>query len=85
MKRSERQAVNSVIQGTAADVVKQAMIEVDKLIENHPYCKYTKLLLQVHDELVFEIEEQGLEPALALLANAMESVTKLDVDFPVKV
>lgn len=69
-KRRERQAVNSTIQGTAADIVKMAMIQVEKMSNEGvmPGGRDTKLLLQIHDELFFETTEEGyIEVSLFLV------------------
>ena len=74
---AERAAVNTPIQGSAADLIKLAMLRVDDLLQkDHPDCK---LLLQVHDELLFELPENRVEAVLPPLREAMESVGDLDV------
>jgi DNA polymerase-1 len=80
----ERQAVNSPIQGSAADVIKVAMIAVSKkLREDLPK---TKMILQVHDELIFEVPEKGLEKAKDLVRVEMEGVgPRLGLSVPLKV
>lgn len=83
IKRCERQAVNSVIQGTAADLVKRAMIQVDQLFSTHPACSKSKLILQIHDELVFEIDNDSLDTVLPLIKNTMEKAIQLCVAIPV--
>ena len=55
---SERQAINAPIQGSAADIIKRAMIRVNDYL--YDYSKSTKMLLQVHDELVFEVPEDEM-------------------------
>ena len=79
---AERQAINAPIQGTAADIVKLAMIAVDKLIrdENLP----AQLLLQVHDELVLEVDAGAAERVAPLIKTAMESVMQLGVPLVVE-
>jgi DNA polymerase-1 len=72
-------AVNTVIQGTAADVVKMAMIKVDEKIHGST----TRLLLQIHDELIYEVEEKNVEELAHILKDTMESVIELDVPLPV--
>jgi len=73
----ERTAINSVIQGSAADLIKQAMIGVDRALkrDSHP----GKMLLQIHDELVFEVPETELESLVELVRHEMESALDLDV------
>jgi DNA polymerase-1 len=78
---AERNAVNAPIQGSAADIIKLAMIRIfDKLNENH---FKTKMLLQVHDELVFEAPKNELETVSQLIKNEMESAYKLEVPLSV--
>lgn len=74
---AERIALNTPIQGTAADLIKLAMICVDKaLSERYPEAK---LLLQVHDELIIECPEELAEPVALLVSEEMEKVLKLNV------
>ncbi len=78
----ERAAINAPIQGSAADVTKIAMIEVNKALKSNNL--QTKLLLQVHDELILEAPKSELEVVIKLIKPAMENVvsltTKLLVD-----
>ncbi len=69
---AERQAINAPIQGTAADVIKLAMIELNKLITADDLD--AKILLQVHDELIFEIDEANKESSIEIIKNVMENV-----------
>ncbi|MHC4637088.1 MAG: DNA polymerase I [Planctomycetota bacterium] len=80
-KQAERMAVNTVIQGSAADLIKVAMINIQKKIddENLP----VKLILQIHDELVFELPTKQAETHANWIAKKMTSAIKLDV--PLKV
>lgn len=73
----ERTAVNTVIQGSAADLIKQAMINVHRRLqaEQHP----ARMLLQIHDELVFEAPAEEVESLIALAKGEMESALELDV------
>jgi len=74
---AERIALNTPIQGTAADLIKMAMIRVDKaLSENYPEAK---LLLQVHDELIVECPDAIAESVAALISREMEQVASLSV------
>lgn len=78
---AERNAVNAPIQGSAADIIKLAMIRIfDKLNENH---FKTKMLLQVHDELVFEVPKDELEKVSGLIKKEMESAYVLEVPLSV--
>ncbi len=74
---AERTAINSPIQGTAADIVKLAMIKVERLLEKKGL--QAKLLLQIHDELVFELPDYEVEDTRAVVQEAMESAMELDV------
>jgi len=77
---AERTAVNTPLQGTAADLIKLAMIRL------HPRLAPlgARLLLQVHDELVLEVPEAAVAPAAALVREVMEGVAKLDVPLRVE-
>ena len=78
---SERQAVNAVIQGSAADVVKIAMIKVVPYLEELK----SKLLLQIHDELVFETQDEYSESASNQFSHIMEHAIELSIPLIVKV
>mgnify|MGYP002641086837 CR=1 FL=1 len=78
---AERMAVNTPIQGTAADLIKQAMINIHDRMKRENF--RSKMLLQVHDELVFEVPEDELERLIPMVKKEMESVYPLDV--PLKV
>ncbi len=67
---AERIAVNMPIQGSAADIIKIAMIDIHRQIEGNPRIR---MILQVHDELVFEIHKDAVEEAKALVQTAMEN------------
>jgi len=71
---AERAAANMPIQGTAADMIKAAMIDIDKKLP-----KTSKMLLQVHDELVFEVPTKDIPKISKLVQTIMENVYKLDV------
>jgi DNA polymerase-1 len=74
---AERTAINTPIQGTAADIIKLAMVAVDRIIADQSLP--ARLLLQIHDELVFELPEGDLEPSVEIIKNAMEKALPLDV------
>ncbi len=74
---AERMAINTPIQGTAADLIKIAMINVAKLLENKQ--AEARLLLQVHDELIFEIKEDKISDYAPRLKKIMEDAAKLSV------
>lgn len=79
--QAERMAINSPIQGTAADIIKIAMIHIDAEMEKREL--KSKMLLQVHDELIFEVEEEEIEIMKELVQRGMETVVELRV--PLKV
>jgi DNA polymerase-1 len=74
---AERTALNTPIQGTAADIIKLATIHADRLMGEKRL--KGRLLLQIHDELIFEVPQAELEPTAALVRKAMENVTPLSV------
>jgi len=74
---SERMAVNTVIQGSAADLIKRAMIEVDAKLRSGP--PSARLILQVHDELVFEVSDDEVPALTELLRAGMENALELKV------
>ncbi|HID29479.1 MAG TPA: DNA polymerase I, partial [Desulfobacterales bacterium] len=78
---AERMAINTPIQGTAADLIKKAMIAIHGRLRQEGF--KAKMLLQVHDELVFEVPEDEIEPITALVKEEMEGVYPLAV--PLKV
>ena len=80
---AERAAINAPIQGGAADIIKRAMIAVQRELEEGGY--KTKMLLQVHDELVFEVPLDEVEKAAAMIKKTMESVVDLAVPFVAEV
>jgi DNA polymerase-1 len=86
---AERIAVNTPIQGTAADIVKKAMIDVDKALarlnEGCPEEQRWRLLLQVHDELILEGPESKAEAAAGLVRSVMENAAVLNVPLRVSV
>jgi DNA polymerase-1 len=84
----ERAAINHPIQGTSADMIKKAMIEIDKSLESRvsksakPYKSQgqsCQMILQVHDELLFECEPSDLKETAKLIKEKMESVISLKV------
>ena len=74
---AERAAINAPLQGTAADIMKKAMIKMPSALANAGLS--AKMLLQVHDELIFEVPEGELEETSALVKKVMENVADLDV------
>lgn len=80
---AERTAVNTPLQGTAADLIKLAMIRINRLITDQNL--QTRMLLQVHDELVFEAPPEEARPIGEMVKREMEGVHKLDVPLVVDV
>jgi len=76
-RREEREAINAPIQGTAADIMKLAMISVAKELEKSELAG--KILLQVHDELVLEVPEKEVYKTIKLVQSAMEDVYSLEI------
>lgn len=74
---AERNAVNAPLQGSAADIIKIAMINIFKRFEKENF--KSKMLLQVHDELVFDVHKDELEIITPIIKNEMENAYKLDV------
>ena len=78
---SERAAINAPLQGTAADIIKRAMIAIDRKLLEKPVAR---MLLQVHDELVFEVREADIVAATPLVKNAMEHAAELSIPLTVE-
>ena len=76
-QREEREAINAPIQGTAADIVKLAMVALPDALEKAGL--KARMLLQVHDELIFEVPQDELTQTVPLIKGVMESAMKLDV------
>ncbi|WP_034918291.1 DNA polymerase I [Erwinia sp. 9145] len=83
-KAAERAAINAPMQGTAADIIKKAMIAVDGWLEGE-MASEVKMIMQVHDELVFEVKSSAVEAASAKIRQLMESSMQLDVPLHVDV
>lgn len=83
-KAAERAAINAPMQGTAADIIKRAMIGVDDWLKSQDPAKI-KMIMQVHDELVFEIDTSLIEIATGKIREIMESSLKLDVPLQVDI
>lgn len=80
---AERAAINAPMQGTAADIIKRAMIDVDKWLESEK--PRVQLIMQVHDELVFEVHKDDVEKVSGKIHELMENTMKLDVPLLVEV
>ena len=78
---AQRAAINTPLQGTAADIIKVAMIQLQK--EIHEKQLRSRMTMQVHDELVFEVPEEETEEVSALVKNRMENVIQLAVPLTV--
>ena len=74
---AERAAINAPLQGSAADIIKKAMIDVDEWIGEDNL--NIKMIMQVHDELIFEVKKDFAEEALTNVISLMESAVKLDI------
>jgi DNA polymerase-1 len=83
-KGAERAAINAPMQGTAADIIKKAMIDVDAWI-NDISDEAILMIMQVHDELVFEIKEDYVDQYVAKIKSLMEKAVELDVPLIVDV
>ena len=79
---AEREAVNMPIQGTAADILKRAMIDVHAALAPHPEAR---MILTVHDELLFEVPKARAEEFAAIVRDRMQSAAPLDVPLTVDV
>ena len=79
---SERAAINAPLQGAAADIIKRAMTRIDPALEKAGLG--AKMLLQVHDELIFEVPEAELDDTAALVKKVMEGAAHLDVPLVVE-
>lgn len=80
---AERNAINAPIQGSAADIIKLAMINIHALFQKEGFT--SKMLLQVHDELVFDAEKSELETIIPLIKKEMESAYIIDVPLVVDI
>lgn len=80
---AERTAINAPMQGTAADIIKRAMINLDEEIQKGKFDM--RMIMQVHDELVFEIKESQVDDAIKLIIEKMENAAELSVPLIVDV
>ncbi|MBX3388964.1 MAG: DNA polymerase I [Phycisphaeraceae bacterium] len=76
---AERIAINSVVQGSAADLIKLAMVNIQRVIDDGEAPKGLKMLLQIHDELVFEVPTESADAAKKLVVDKMEHAMTLSV------
>ena len=82
---AERQAANAPIQGTAADIVKIAMKKVDLSLQKKQLTNQCHFILQVHDELIYEVENDQVSTAKEVIKKAMESAIATVIPFPVEI
>jgi len=80
---AERMAINTPLQGTAADMIKVAMIRIQNQLEEH--YPSAKMIMQVHDELVFEVPEGEIESTLSMIRDEMETVMELSIPLKVSI
>ena len=80
---AERNAINAPIQGSAADIIKLAMINIDQRLSEKNY--NSKLLLQVHDELVFDVHKKELDDIKTIVKHEMENAISIDVPLEVEI
>lgn len=80
---AERTAINAPMQGTAADIIKRAMITLDKEIQTEKFDM--RMIMQVHDELIFEIKESEVDDVIKLITHEMEHAAELSVPLVVDV
>ncbi len=83
--QAERAAINHPIQGTQADIIKKAMIEISDKIKAEKLDKEIKIILQVHDELVFEVKDDKQKLAIEIITNIMENVCRLKVPLKINI
>ena len=83
MAAAERMAVNTVIQGTAAEIMKKAMLSIDREMRSSGF--RARILLQVHDELIFEVPEEEVDRLSALVKKCMEGACTLSVPLRVEI
>ena len=84
---AERAAINAPLQGSAADILKRAMIRVPPALEQACLTDAAKLLLTVHDELLLEVKEESLTQTIEVVRTIMETATKpaIQLDIPLTV
>ncbi|MCX8995637.1 DNA polymerase I [Rhizobiaceae bacterium BDR2-2] len=84
---NERAAINAPIQGSAADIIRRAMIRMEGALSHAGLGEKAKMLLQVHDELIFEVEDEAVEATLGVVTQTMENATRpsLEMKVPLKV
>lgn len=83
--QAERQALNTTIQGSASDLVKNAILRMERSIKNLKLEKSVQLVLHIHDELIYECSKSDLKIASTALAQSMENCVQLKVPLLVKI
>ncbi len=83
-KAAERAAINAPLQGTAADIIKKAMLAAANW-QNKVTSLHTRMIMQVHDELIFEVPEQFIEPVIQAVRQIMEHTVELSVPLTVSI
>jgi DNA polymerase-1 len=74
---AERAAINAPLQGSAADIIKKAMIDIDAFLNKK--MPEVKMIMQVHDELIFEAPKKNAEEVMLTMKDMMEKTVKLDI------
>ncbi|MBW8300037.1 MAG: DNA polymerase I [Hydrogenophaga sp.] len=84
---NERAAINAPIQGSAADIIRRAMIKVEPALEAAGLREKARMLLQVHDELIFEVEDEAIDAAMPIIVQTMEhaAMPAVSMRVPLKV
>lgn len=84
---NERAAINAPIQGSAADIIRRAMIKVEPALEVAGLRERARMLLQVHDELIFEVEDEAIDAAMPIIVQTMEhaAMPAVSMRVPLKV
>lgn len=87
LDQARRQAVNTTVQGSAADIAKAAMVEIDRQFSSkfELHKDKPKLVLHLHDELLYEVPVKYLTEAARIIKGSMEGAVHLTIPFPVKV
>lgn len=84
---NERAAINAPIQGSAADVIRRAMVQIEPALAKSGLGEKVRMLLQVHDELIFEVEDEAVDVAMPVIVHTMENAAlpALELKVPLKV
>jgi DNA polymerase-1 len=84
---NERAAINAPIQGSAADVIRRAMVQIEPALQKAGLGERVRMLLQVHDELIFEVEDGDVERTVPIIVHTMENAAMpaVDMSVPLKV